>query len=225
MKIISTSALIFAVPFLIACDRDPPMLLEPTEVQLGTVPLGSSVDFTVMIRNGAGGPLTIDRIASSCGCVSATWPSEPISSRAEGTIRGSLQCRSNNIYTVDLRIYTSKGIEVVPVTFQCGDAIRFDPQRVFFEGVRGGQEFTRALGVYARGDLATVEAAIASASIDSADLAISWERPKRIQTDTLGWVCYGTIRVSTQVEAGRTLAGNVRVGEAACPYAFVMLEK
>lgn len=48
--------------------------IEPAEVELGVVQLGSKVTATVRVRNTSSVPIRIEKISSDCGCVAAVPP-------------------------------------------------------------------------------------------------------------------------------------------------------
>lgn len=89
-------------------------VFDRTVIDVGTVEEGDPVRFIYRVRNCSSRPLIIERVSSSCGCVSPVWSREPILPGKESEIRADYSTIGRpGLFTKTLSVSFSGGKYVV----------------------------------------------------------------------------------------------------------------
>lgn len=95
--------------------RQTSLRITPPVLDMGVFPWKERQARSLNIRNTGNGPLVINDVTTSCGCITADYPKEPILPGEDGTLYISYQAEQPEYFDKTISVYCNVGISPVIV--------------------------------------------------------------------------------------------------------------
>lgn len=93
----------------------PEMTFETNILDYGTIPYNSNPYRTIEFTNTGVEPLIIKNVKTSCGCLVASYPKEPIKPNEKGVIKLRYETRRIGVFRKSVTIQSNASIQVIRI--------------------------------------------------------------------------------------------------------------